>query len=250
MAEGIRQRTEGAVPALTLVIVSVLSAVVAIFGLAIWVAVAALAAALVSATQVIKKEVVVPWRKKVAGNAVACLGYGGDATGTAFQIAPKRWVTASHLLRDEPAAPELKIGSSWVSASLVYVDRSLDLAVLAVQTEWPWTAKVSWDLPEQGRAVDVTGWTWGGVSRGRGRDVRVTQQYTIQGSAEETLIVLAGAIPPAGFSGSPVTDNTSGKVLAVVQSFTSGSNDGDYGRSAIDQVQATPLACIPAQYRQ
>lgn len=85
----IRQRTEGAVPALTLVLVSALSAMVAIFGLDIWVAIAALAATLVSATQVITKEVVVPWRKKVAGNAVACLRCSG-LTGTAFQIAPKR----------------------------------------------------------------------------------------------------------------------------------------------------------------
>ncbi|MGX1907680.1 S1 family peptidase [Streptomyces phaeochromogenes] len=228
---------------------------VAIFGLGIWVAIAALAAALVSATQVITKEVVVPWRKKVAGNTVACLRCSGF-TGTAFQIAPKRWVTASHLLREKraPSAqgiePELKIGDSWVSASLVYRDESLDLAVLAVQTEWPWSAKVSWSLPEQGSVVDVTGYTWGGQRPdGRDRDVRVTQQYTIQGPPEDTLIVLTGAVPPAGFSGSPVTDTASGRVLAVLQStFSSGNKDG-HGPQNIDQVHAIPLACIPAQHR-
>jgi hypothetical protein len=101
----VRQGTEGALPALTLVLVSILSALVAIFGLETWVAVAAAVAAMVSGTQVINREVVIPLRLKSANYAVARLyaetieeDQGRKRVGTAVQIAPRRWKSCRSLV--------------------------------------------------------------------------------------------------------------------------------------------------------
>jgi S1-C subfamily serine protease len=247
----VRQRTEGVLPAITLVLVSIVSAVVAIFGIQTWVAVAAAVTALVSGAQVINKEAVIPWRLKSANNAVVRL-YSGTAdgprrTGSAVQIVPRRWVTASHVAPSD-AVIKLKLGDTWSEARVIYRDEELDLALLETDGDWPWLARISLDLPEPGTPVKVVGWTSGRRDKeNRDRGVRVAQDYTVQSPVEESLIVLAGAVPPIGFSGAAVTEIETGKVVGILFQFSRGERD-NYGLPRLDETHATPLSCIPSEH--
>ncbi|MEU0426144.1 serine protease [Streptomyces canus] len=247
-----RQITEGALPAITLVLVSFISTLVAILGLQTWVAIAAVAAVVVSGSQVLKKEVLIPWRIKAADNSVvrvwAQAEQGGGFTASAVQIAPRRWATAAHVVvRD---SVELKLGDTWIQSRVIYRDEDLDLAVLAVDHDWPWLARISTDLPDPGSRIQVTGWTEGRRDKeNRDRGLRAVQDYTVQGPVEESLIVLAGAVPPRGFSGAAVTEIDSGKVVAVLFNFLRGDSSASAGLPRLDEVHATPLSCIPVEYR-
>ncbi|MFD9396486.1 trypsin-like peptidase domain-containing protein [Streptomyces sp. NPDC060000] len=247
----IHQRTEGALPALTLVLVSMLSALVAVLGLETWVAIAAALAAMVSGSQVINREVVIPWRLKSANNAVARLyartADGHGQVGSAVQIAPRRWVTAAHAM-PIGATVKLKLGDTWSQPRVIYRDEELDLAVMEIDDHWPWLARISLDLPEPGTLMKVTGWTNGRRDKNnRDRGVRVVQDYTVQGPVEESLIVLTGAVPPIGFSGATAADVVTGKVVGVLSGFSPGRRD-PHGLPELDEVHATPLSCIPAEY--
>ncbi|MFD5341142.1 S1 family peptidase [Streptomyces hawaiiensis] len=196
----------------------------AIFGIETWVAVSAAVTALVSGAQVINREAVIPWRLKSANNAVVRL-YSGTADGplrkgSAVQIAPRRWVTASHVAPSD-AVIKLKLGDTWSQARVIYRDEKLDLAIMEADDDWPWLARISTDLPDPGTPVKVVGWTPGRRdNENRDRGVRVAQDYTVQGPVEDSLIVLAGAVPPSGFSGAAVTEIESGKVVGILFQFS------------------------------
>ncbi len=246
-----RQMAEGGMAAITLVLVSIVSALVAILGLQSWVAIAAVVAAVVSGSQVVRKDVLIPWRVKSVDNSVARIftreARAGARLGSAVQIAPRRWVTAAHVVA--ATGTELKLGDTWIQTRLIYRDEDLDLAVLTVDRDWPWMSRVSADLPSPGSRVKVTGWTEGRRDKeNRDRGLRAVQDYTVQGPVEESLIVLAGAIPPRGFSGAAVTDVETGKVVGVLFNFRPGEKDFHAGLPRMDEVHATPLSCIPSEY--
>ncbi|MFC8075041.1 serine protease [Streptomyces sp. NPDC057307] len=267
--KNIRQRTEGALPALTLVLVSIISAAAAIFGLQNWVAIAAAVAAVLSGAQVINRSAVIPWRMKSANNAVARVYEESSEVskrlGSAVQITPRRWVTAAHAVtrrplrrqdhRDPAPAEEvslmelslkLRLGNTFSRARVIYRHEELDLAVMESDNDWPWLARISMDLPEPGTSAKVVGWTDDGD---HGTDIRLMQDCTVQGSTEDSLIVLVGAAAPWGFSGAAVIDISTGRVFGIAfASRPGGTDDRRFGASRPDETHVIPLSCIPSEH--
>ncbi|MEV5363664.1 serine protease [Streptomyces cellulosae] len=227
---------------------------ISIFDLQLWVALAALLAAVISGAQVISREVLVPWRKKLAESATVRVA-SGEAdrvrlSGNAVQIAPKRWVTARHLVTSDSGDAlviKLRLGEAWMPARVAYEEAELDLAVLESDAAWEWTAKAAYDPLEPGCRTLVTGWTTSRRRVGRFADLRATQEYTVLGPVEPTVLSLGGAMPPPGFSGAVVVDADSGKAVAIVSAFSKG--DGQGHLPGLDELVAVPLSCIPDEHR-
>ncbi|MEV6792206.1 trypsin-like peptidase domain-containing protein [Streptomyces sp. NPDC051320] len=168
-------------------------------------------------------------------------------TGSALQIAPRRWVTASHAVSAE-AAIKLKLGDAWSQARVIHRDEELDFALLVADKDWPWQARISMNFPDSGSPVKVTGWVIEDPhGNGPDRAFRVVQDYICQGSDEESLLVLKGAAPSIGFSGAAVTDVRTGKVVGIILGFRV-SRRADGSPAEIDEAHARSLSCIPGEY--
>jgi S1-C subfamily serine protease len=236
--------------AIILVLASVISACAAVAGLTSWVTVTAAVAAVLSGGQVLRKELIVPMRIRSAESATLRVrsrsGQQPRFVGTAFQIANNRWITAHHVIAESDEIL-LKAKGEEASAQILYQNSDIDIAVLLLNSEWAWRARAARSLPEPGDRVKVVGWT----RIGSGQSLRIAFEYLVQGQDEDNRIVLTGADhPQPGFSGGPVIDMRSGRVVGILRSVSRDSRDRFPGApEPVTVISATPISEIPAQYR-
>jgi Trypsin-like peptidase domain len=239
--------------AIVLVIASVVSAVAAVTGLTSWVSVAAAVAALLSGAQVIRSELIVPWRIRAAENATLRVSgrssERGLGSGTAFQVATNLWVTAYHIVEDCDEVV-LMIDQQNVPAEILHRDADSDLAVLSVESRWAWRARISSSPPDQGDTIRIVGWT----RSGDGPPVQLAFDYLVQGKGEAKMIAVTGPDhPQRGFSGAPAIDIRSGRVIGIMNRFSSAGRfpaDGQFwSPQPVALTLITPISAIPAEYR-
>lgn len=143
------------------------AALAAVAGLTAWVAIAAAVTATASGVQVLRAAMVIPLRLRRAENAAVVVfageGEEGHFMGSAFQIAPGRWVTVGFIARDCPSLA-LRIDGSLVACQVLHADEAPGLAVLEADSSWPWHVAVARSSPQAGDRLKVTGWSagWGG----------------------------------------------------------------------------------------
>ncbi|MFJ9589153.1 S1 family peptidase [Streptomyces acidicola] len=223
---------------IVLVVASVVAAVAAIVGLTVWVAVAAAVTAAVSGSQVLRTELVVPLRMRRAENATAMVFEGdGEDTfwrGAAFQIAPGRWITANHIVRDSTHLT-LKIDGAFAGCQILHSDMTSNLAVLAADTDWAWHAATARSAPDVGDKLKVIGWR-----DDHGRGVRLTYDYLVSGRAEGDVVVIAGPKPFPGFGGGPAINTKTGQVTGVLT--------GHFPEDGEEAGLISPLSALPTEY--
>lgn len=141
-------------------------------GLTLWVSVTAVIAAILSGCEVLRVQLIVPLRIKSAESATARVisrlpeSASGRRwiAGTAFQIAPKRWITAQHVI-DDSVGILLKIRGEEIPAQVIYQNHETDLAVLSAENAFVLRASLTSSLPGAGDQVRVVGWTWSSGDR-------------------------------------------------------------------------------------
>jgi Trypsin-like peptidase domain len=235
--------------AITLVLASVGSAFAAVAGLPHWVPVVAAIAAVLSGTQVVWNELVIPMRIRSAENATHYLVSRSDdqqpwRRGTAFQIAPNRWVTAQHIIRDCNEIL-LRMEGGDLPARVLYQNADTDLAVLAVNNKWAWQANITRSVPDSGDRIKIIGWT----HVGDGPSLRIAFDYLVQGQGEGNMIALTGPDPQLGFSGGPAIEMRSGRVVGILSKFGRGRDRGAYGPQPVTVIFLRPISDIPEEYR-
>lgn len=241
--------------AIILVLASVVSACAAVAGLSSWVTVAAAVAAVLSGGQVLWNELIVPMRIRSAENAtLRVISRNTEQmfrVGTAFRIAANRWITAQHVIAESEVIL-LKIKGRDSPAQVLYQNSDNDIAVLSVDSEWAWRVSMARALPDSGDQVKAVGWAQAGDKQWW----QITLDYLVQGRGEANTIPLTGANhPQIGFSGAPVIDMRSGRVVGILNRFSRGpdfSRYRDEGFTSPDPVAVifvTPISEIPAGYR-
>jgi S1-C subfamily serine protease len=222
-------------------------------GLPRWVPIVAAVAAVLSGSLVLRNELVVPMRIRSAENATNLLVSRDSqqrwVRGTAFQIAAHRWVTARHMI-DRREEIVLKMKGEEVSAQVLYQNSDTDLAVLSVNSEWTWQARITRSVPDFGNRIKVIGWT----RVGEGPSLRIALDYLVQGQGEDNRIALTGPDPQLGFSGRPVIDMRSGRVVGILTQFMPGrsgwpESPADSGLpEPVSIIFARPISDIPKEY--
>jgi hypothetical protein len=242
--------------AIILVLASVISACAAIAGLSSWVTAAAAVTAALSGGQVLRNELIVPMRTRSAENATLRVISRGSqhawGVGAAFQIAANRWVTAQHIIAGSEEIL-LKTSEGDAPARILYQNPDADIAVLSVDTGCAWRASIARSRPVSGDQVKAVGW----AQASDGTWWPITLDYLVQGEAEGSTIALTGAShPQVGFTGAPVIDTRSGRVVGILSRFSSRGPDSsryrDKGLANPDPVAVifvTPISKIPAEYR-
>jgi hypothetical protein len=226
-------------PAMVLIVTSIFSASAAVAGLKTWVPVAAAVAAILSGLRVLYVDLVVPLRVEAVSKAtVRARGLhedGRTVTGTAFQVGSRRWVTAAHLVGPVGSDVRLRIEGHTVSSEVAYRHQEVDLAVLVAVEDYRWHASISRIRPDPGDKFKIIGWPNDPES------VQVGMDYVLQGTSEDSNLVLTGPVVPRGFSGSPVIDIRSGKVVGV----TVGRREGEFAHLTVTLV--TPMTLLPPE---
>jgi len=171
---------------LILMVASVTSAIAAVIGLKAWVPVIAAVAAVVSGLSLLRSSLIVPVRTRRAHDATARVALGNgekvSRVGTCVQVAPGRWITAAHVVRDEhDPIVRVRIEDQWHDAQVIYCDAGNDLAVLATGTAGRARARIARSLPDPGSKIQVVGWT-----RGDDYETRVTFEYVVQAPCART----------------------------------------------------------------
>jgi Trypsin-like peptidase domain len=239
---------------ITLVLASLVSACAAVAGLTSWVSVGAAVAAVMSGGQVLRNELIVPLRIRSAENATLKIISGPWSnrpepwtSGTAFQIASNRWVTARHVINGGDEI-YVKLKGENTVAQVLYEDEDTDLAVLSVSGEWAWQAKVARSVPDFGDKIKIIGWAT--PSDPHRPVLRIAFDYLVQGQGENDRIALTGPDPQLGFSGAPAIEMRSGRVVGILSSFYPAREEqySDAPKS-IPIIFARPISDIPAEYR-
>jgi hypothetical protein len=219
------REAKGNSASVTLVAASVFAAFAAITDIPTWVTIIAAAAAVLSGSQVLWAQLVVPLRIRSAENSSQLIigrnerhGTGPPVTrGTAFQIAPNRWLTAHHVIHDSVEVV-LKLGNDTIPATVLYANQRDDVAVLSAAPSWQWTASITDESPNSGDRIRVVGWTDSGPLGES--SIRLAFDYVVQGPAENNRIALSGPDhPQVGFSGAPAIDIRSGRVVGFLTEF-------------------------------
>ncbi|MFE6895189.1 trypsin-like peptidase domain-containing protein [Streptomyces sp. NPDC057694] len=227
---------KGSAP-VVLVATSMVAAVTAIVGLTVWVAVAAAVTAAVSGWQVLRSELVVPFRIRRAENATAMVLDGEAdllARGSAFQIASGRWITAAHLVRNRPRLT-LRVGGASSSCRVLHLDPEWwGLEVLAADFDDVRPAAATRSVSGIGDTLKIIGW-----DHEADPAVKHTYEYVLSGQAENNLALLAGPTPQPGFGGGPAIDSKTGRVIGVLVATT----DSGQGGALI-----SPLSGLPHAY--
>lgn len=212
---------------LILMTASVISAIAAAIGLTEWVPIMAAITAVISGLSLLRSNVVVPARTRMAEDATAQLLWGAASfmldgetqylyTGTCFQIAPGRWMAAADLAQDEDfdVLVRVRVADQWHDAEIVHIDIEKNLAVLMTAAEVSGVAKLARSLPAPGTRITVVGWA------GTARDdspTRATIEYVVQAPVSKNSIVLTGpTAPPRGFGSAPAIDISTGRVVGLV----------------------------------
>jgi hypothetical protein len=239
-------------PPLTLVVASLVSASAAVAGLDVWVAIAAAAAAVLSGAQLVRTEIVVPARTKLTLRSAVPV-WVARATGqgirsTAVQYKPGRWLTAAHAVPPDGAEPELRFArDDWVAARVVYRDDSVDLAVLDCPRAYPWMARLTLEVPEEGEMVRVIGWA--ASAEGGERAIRIALDYVVQSETDTEELVVTGPNPQLGFSGAPAVMLTSGRTLGVLVRFNPGRRAEPDLPAPLQEVYVAGVRSLPEQLR-
>lgn len=237
----------------TLIVTSIVAALAAVAGLTVWVSVAAAVAAVLTGLRMLNSELIVPVRTHAATNATIAIwadkssSKGFSQMGTAVQIAPGRWLTAAHLVIGDEVKTSLRIDGNWIDASVVYIDRDSDLAVLNADGKWAWQARLARSLPSPGDKIYIVGWTTRPDADGD-RSMRWVTEYTVQGPGGGTMLVLAGPAPQRGFSGGAVVDVSSGRLVAILSNYHPGT-DRTFGLPTPAIAEAISVLALPAEYR-
>lgn len=222
------EQVRSSAASIALVIASLVAALAAVAGLTSWVAIAAAVTATASGVQVLRAAMVIPLRLRRAENAavVVFVGEGKEKhpRGSAFQIAPGRWVTAAFIAQDCPSLA-LGIDGSFIACQVLHADEAAGLAVLEADSSWPWHVAVARSSPQTGDRLKITAWStgWGG-SWGSPR--QFTYEYVVSGRAENNLVPISGMAPPPGFAGGPAIDIKTGRVIGVCTRTAGKGMDG------------------------
>jgi len=153
---------------------------------------------------------------KVLGRAPAC---SVNLEGSGFTFAPDRVMTNAHVVAGVPH-PKVVVGGTGEAydATVVYFDRAIDVAVLAVP-DLPTKALTFSMKAERGENVGVVGYPEDGpltVTPGRVRDVMTARGRDIYGSniVVREIVAMRADVRP-GNSGGPVV-NRDGEVVGMV----------------------------------
>lgn len=228
---------------LVLVVASLVSAVASLADADRWVGVTAALAAVVSGGIVIRSQVFIPVRVRVATRACVRVKVGtngGVWVGSAVQVSPGIWLTAHHVIRgaldsgDRGQGPAfLMLSTGPAEASIGWFSVTHDLAVLHCTIPHAWIAgfDVEADL-EEGDLLRVVGWS-GQQSRGAIPALRVSQEYAVQALAGDRWFMLSGPPSFMGVGGGPAIDLTTGRVVGVALRAILPEDGGDGRRSAV-----------------
>lgn len=243
---------------LILMAASVISAIAAAIGLTEWVPIIAAVTAVISGLSLFRSNVVVPARTRITADATAQLLRGeasfmleGETqylgTGTCFQIAPGRWMTAADLVQDEdfPVLVRVRIAGQWHDAQVARIDIGKDAAVLTTAVAGNGVAKLARSLPAPGTRVAVVGWAG---TPGDDSPTQATIEYVVQAPVRENSIVLTGPATPPGFSSAPAIDIGTGLVVG----FLGGAplpKQGSHRAHTLDVVHAVPVSGLAPGFR-
>lgn len=237
------RKTRSSWAALVVVLAGTISAVAAIAGLTLWVSIAAAVAAILGGLRVLQTELLVPFRLEAVQRATVQIAVkksdGSLALGTAVHLGDRHWLTAAHLLEDGRELL-LKMLSENVSGAVGNMHLGVDLAVVTVDRDWPWRGIAARADPDAGDRVKAIGWTIGRPGR-KGR--LISLDFTVDGFAEDSTIVLRDSFPPTGFSGAPVVELRTGCVIGVVSSRAEGEFEH------LNETYVGPVTRIPSKYR-
>lgn len=125
----ILRRLRRQLPTVVLILLSILSAVAAVAELKIWVAVAAGVVAVITGARVLYAELVLPIRLLRSRRAVGVVLDHNSFVACAVQIAPRIWITCSHVLQGANTV-DLLVEKRRVTARLVYSGLTGDIALL------------------------------------------------------------------------------------------------------------------------
>jgi len=234
------QEARGQPAPLVLVAASLVSAASAIAGLNLWVAVVAGMTTVVSGVQVMGPHVLVPVRLNTAQRAAVPVTEQGKSSplcGTAVQYKPGRWLTAAHVVNDAGSIVQLRLDAGWAEAKVIFRHETADLAVLECSSAHPWTASLMLDMPEEGDAVRVAGWT----SRFDHRMLRLSLDYVAQSETDRQELMVTGPNPQWGFGGAPAIEMRSGKIFGIYSLFNEDRNHVGEGPRPL---QESYIACI------
>jgi S1-C subfamily serine protease len=247
----VARRTRSSWAALVVVSAGLVSAVAAIANLTLWVALTAAVAAVLGGLRVLQTELLVPVRIETVERATVRLRVNAaDESwrfGTALHIGKHRWLTAAHLLTERKQA-FLSLDGRNVPADVVHIDVDHDLAVITVADDWAWWTHPLIADAAAGDKVKAIGWKTtlrteyedgNPVRRAR----RISLDFTVDGVLDSSTIVLAGSFPPIGFSGAPIVNLQTGRVLGLI----TGRAEDTFEH--LNETYAVPLANLPASYR-
>ena len=216
------RKTRSSWAALVAVLGGTTSAVATIAGITIWVPIAAAIAATLGGLRVLQTELLVPFRLETVQRAtvkvVVMKPDGHREAGTAVHLGDHRWLTAAHLCPKGWTVFLRMLGED-VNGTVFQMVESVDLAIVTVDRDWPWRGIAARADPDTGDGVKVVGWTVG--TRGR-KGRLISLDFAVDGFAEDSTIVLRGSFPPRGFSGAPVVELRTGRVIGVVSSRSEG----------------------------
>lgn len=167
--------------------------------------------------------------------------------GSGFVYAPDRVMTNAHVVAGV-TNPDVDIHGTSVSATVVYYNSDLDVAVLAVPTGTIRPLRFGQASPGDG--VAILGFPQNGPYDVQAARVRADQRLRSpdiygQGTVIRDVLSLRGLIRP-GNSGGPVVDSA-GRVLGVVFAASVTSSDTGYALSASQVAQAAATGRIASR---